>query len=751
MAKMRKSGWGAVVCIVLMFVWIFVTLSLTGGRDPAEFTTADWDVFAGFVVAEVLTIIALIVLVKADLRASKAEEQPDGASRRKVSPVGWVLMAAAFVVVMAAFALGVWLRTHLQAPDALGWALMGVGVLLPAAFALISELLRKQYDEKWTNRSVAENQQYIWAHREAAEAAGRMLKKVRRIRRWTDAYAMVIALCALVLAVGDGIAGVNNVIPLLAAMAILLSAASHLRLPVRGDVLPAECRMAPETYPELYAMARKAAATQQYRGKIELYAVPGSNAGIGVLRGRVMLQLGVQLVNTLSQEELYQLMLHEFAHYTGTQASWKERGYWVWLANGGTPVAVPGLVKWLFSYAVTLFIMEYQLYEYAEEVGQEQMADEAMCRFGDARTASSALIKTTCWERYEWEKNSEEGRNVYKPEELQPILPREMEAFRAAMETRSAFWLELLKNEIMPRSATHPILRMRLAQLGDESWTILPMSGSEGYRKEQELALQQMEALMQKAESAEYAQSRKEQYLEPLAVVEDWENRGCPMVAEEYPDVVNALRTVGRLADAEALCERAIGELADAGSRFAKYTKGCMMLYRYDPAGQALIYEAMEQNNNFVNEGLQLIGEFCCMMGRQADLDYYREKAVELDQRAHDTYNHIDELEPGDNLSAEQLPEGMLEGILAHLQQVGQDKVAQVYLVRKTVTEDFFASAVVIRFAEEADEEVRSDVLHKMFLYLDTSTDWQFSLFDYREVEAVRLDRIDGSVVYTKE
>ena len=39
------------------------------------------------------------------------------------------------------------------------------------------------------------------------------------------------------------------------------------------------------------------------------------------------------------------------------------------------------------------------------------------------------------------------------------------------------------------------------------------------------------------------------------------------------------------------------------------------MLYRYDERGMELIYRAMEQNGNYIEEGLNIIGNFCCLTG----------------------------------------------------------------------------------------------------------------------------------------
>jgi hypothetical protein len=103
-----------------------------------------------------------------------------------------------------------------------------------------------------------------------------------------------------------------------------------------------------------------------------------------------------------------------------------------------------------------------------------------------------------------------------------------------------------------------------------------------------------------------------------------------------------------------------------------------------------------------------------------------------------------------DHLSAEQLPDGMLEDILAYIASVDQDIIQRIFLVRKTISESFFTSAFVIHFYGGTDEQ-RDEIMHKIFRYLDTyPVDWQFSLFDYADHTDIQFDKIEGSLVWTK-
>ena len=174
------------------------------------------------------------------------------------------------------------------------------------------------------------------------------------------------------------------------------------------------------------------------------------------------------------------------------------------------------------------------------------------------------------------------------------------------------------------------------------------------------------------------------------------------------------------------------------------------MLYRYDANGMDLIYRAMEANGNYVDEGLDTIGSFCCLTGREADLLEYRKKALLLAQKHMDEDEKISFLSKSDNLTCENLPQGMLEEILAFIKSVDMDIIENIYLVRKTVSESFFASVFIIQFRGGTDAQ-RHEIMHKIFRYLDSyHIDWQFSLFDYFDYPEIKVEKIEGSLVYSK-
>ena len=55
------------------------------------------------------------------------------------------------------------------------------------------------------------------------------------------------------------------------------------------------------------------------------------------------------------------------------------------------------------------------------------------------------------------------------------------------------------------------------------------------------------------------------------------------------------------------------------------------------------------------------------------------------------------------------------------------------------------------RFRDGISFDDKNDTMHRIFLCLDAVEDWQFSLFDYDEVEKLRPENIPGSLFYAGE
>lgn len=759
MNRSKKYITGLVISILLLFFWIFLTVLLTGGREMEAFTAADQRIFLGFLIAEAATIVLMFLILRKVLMAKWDNVKPMPAvpptrAEKILRRRSALLLIGAIVLGFGSFILGI-LYGHLlpeKVSRAVFWSCAAAPVLLGAA----SVLLRHLYFNRLRQKSVADTQAFLLSHREQAEAtAAKKLRLLAGIRRLTHVYALLLGASAFACGFcGGAIAGPDTTfhVPMMWWAAVqYLCALTRLRLPVPPVLLEDDPYVAArEDYPQLYDLAEVCARSQGWDGKIAIRFQDECNAGIGKMGDTCCIYMGVTLLNLLTKEEMQAVFCHEFSHVLREQATdSREIRHYDWLGQGGNTHFLSGITALLYEFPDALYVLQFELYRYADTIAAESAADRAMCTLSDAQAAAAALVKLRYNELFEWETGSYDMPCLYAPEQPDAsYLHRRLEAMKAMARQRSARWNALIQVQIQSRSATHPTTKTRLAALGVTQLPPIRFPERDSYLAECEKALSFVAQSICQDLQGTYAEARQENYLQPKAQVEEWETAGRPLVAERYALIDQALRQLGRNLEAEELCRRAIGELSDAAACYAHYMHGCFLLQTYDDGGIAHIYRAMEANQNYIDPGLNMLGEYLCMTGNQEELDRYRQRCVELLQQEKDVFSEMGALRKGDRLQTEQLPEALRRPLVEYIASVDDGSIDRVYLVRKVITETAFTSAVVVKFTPDAADSSREEIVDKLFYYLDTCSDWQFSLFDYDAVAKVKVEAIEHSCIY---
>lgn len=633
------------------------------------------------------------------------------------------------------------------------------GVCCGAVIALfpLNIFLKTKYVNKKNAMKADEVSNFLISSREAVEkTAAEKLAFIQKWRRLTDFYTVLIAASACVIAFCPDAVFVkesSNGFVMFSAF-LFITAFSRMRFPVNKKIFKADkTAISPEEYPQLYALVKRAADTLNCKGEIKITVLPDCNAGISKIGNIYSVILGVPLVSIYSSEELYNILLHEFAHVISeNDSSNKERAYIDWLCCEGKGTFLSCLTDIPFSFFDAVYYFHYNVYSYATSVKNETEADSVMARYGNPRTAASALLKLKYNELFEWEDVVRDEKNPYVNEEIDTnVIHDKIALFKNAVKENAERWNQAAQAEIISRSASHPTLKMRFETLGVTEYAVEEYVSSKAYEEECEKLVDFAETLIYEQRIETYDEDRERFYLNPKSTADKWEADGKPIIAEEYSEVIDALVKLGRCSDVYELCDRAIAQLSDSAACYALFIKGSYLLHEYDPAGIELLYKAVDINKNYYEEALDIIGQFSCLTGRQEELDRYREKVMDLTQKDIDVYSKANTLSAKDNLCTEHLPDGILDDILSHVLQCDDGTVQNIYLVRKVISDDFFTSAVVLRFAKEASPEKKEEIFSKTFSFLDTSSDWQFSLFDYDDVKKVRLEKIEGSCVYSKK
>lgn len=765
--KLSAYMTGLICSIVLAFAFIPCAVIATGGKDIPEFSDRDIILFVIFMSCIVLALVASFFFA---IKYSHATASPEVLERRKQlnrqkakeNRGVFLLVASAAAITIALMFAGTSLNGTLLPAGGRTKSiipLLAALILVPVIPTAAGRIAVLFYIKKLNSMSIADCNTFFVSHRDEAEkTAAAKLKKLLRIKAASDIYAVIAGMCGCAAAfLSPCIIMIKPVYyPVIALSFILiLSALSRIR-PIKRDEFSDYKfpELTPYEYPALNALAVRAAEKIGCRKKIRIFGTLGCNAGICEVRTEYSVQLGMTLLTLLSEKELYAVLLHEFAHVApGMHLAYKVNRYSSRLESTVGDSIYLSVAKQMFLLPDSIYSFEHLLYSYASSVISESNADRAMLCCGSKERVASALLKLYYSDMDEWESDTREGNNSYEHEELPHDFLRSMiaETEKHIDERRDA-WNEYARAEILANNATHPTLRMRLDALGVTDYCAGDSSKSPALDSECQKAILLLEKKIYDEISPTYAETRQRFYLDPLAKVEAWEAAGKPLIAEEYGDIVNALLALCRINDLMELCDRAIKELPDSAALYAYFIKGSQLLHSFDPAGIELMYHAVENNKNFIDEGMEMIGTFCCITGRKEELEHYRSRVVELAQKQHDEYDRINYIGKNDRLSAEQLPDGMLDGILAHIKAADESNIVEkIRLVRKTVSDDFFSSMFIIEFIPDADEDAVGNVMHKTFMYLDTCSDWQFSLLGYDDLDInakKAVNAIPGTVVY---
>lgn len=758
--KNNKYTIAALVAIPFMFVWIFITLFLTGGREIEEFTEADKMIFSGFIIAELLTLLFMIICIKKSEGINRTNNVYTKPTTSDIKPDKRraIISVISSVSVFAVMLCGIFAQKFFNLSTSTAEIVATICLVAPIICVIINLLIKRIYKSVVSKKSLSETQQFWLVHRENTEKyEKKKLTALKRIILINDLYSIFLGVCAYTTAFCAGLSYDSSVSTSIIFLTVIVinAATSRIRLKTPSDFFDEDnCYVSEKDYPAIYALAKKAAEKIGCSRNIKIALLDDFNAGAAIINDTISIQLGVLLLNSLSEEEVFCVLLHEFSHIKNENKNQRIYNYnnFIYSETGvANPNYFSALTKHFFSFGDAFYNLQYQLYTYTVSLARESAADKAMAIYGEKEIAASSLIKIKYYDLYTWQKGTYDCACTMESEVFNTnALKDEVKNFKKIAKVNEEKWSSLIKDEILSRSASHPTLKMRLADLDVFEIKALSLDSSDEYTADCEKAIDYITSIIAEQVKESYEEQRKYYYIESKEMVEEWENNEKPVIPEEYADICGALRRLGRNTEALELCERAIELLDEPAACYGYFIKGCFLIHSFDETGIEYIYRAIENNHNYITEGLDEIGHFCCLTGQEDQLEIYRERVITLTEENEKVYAQGSVLNKKDNLSRENLPEGMLEDILSYITSEHSDYIEKIYLVRKTVTDDYFTSAFVIKMTPDTNDDTKYEILHKAFNYLDTCSDWQFSLFDYEEVKNVRIEDIDGSCVYSK-
>ena len=613
---------------------------------------------------------------------------------------------------------------------------------------VVSNVMKKKFIDTIDRENLQDN--LLKKRAQAAEIAHNLIYELRKMIRTMDfccvivlALVCIINFCFFAVVGGEG-GGVA--LPLIMGTYAGLGFIRPRKIKINAK--KQDNYLSESDYPLIYATARRAADKIGCKGRIKIFVDHDFNVGIMGISDGYAIRIGTYVLDVMSQEELYNILLHEFGHMTENNDGINEVMSFAGQMEEN-PIAAFSVLPYIYLQAK--FAFEYVSYQYVCSLMNEDAADSAMGEHGDPQVAASMLIKLKFFELFDWEQGTYEEESIFAPETVaDDLIRKNLKVFKERMELRSNDWIRLIDDEIISRNATHSTIKMRIASLGITDLKLMPKCDSEEYLAEAEKAILMIERVFKKNIEKHYKLIRQQNYLSAKETLDQWENEGKPITTTNYQSILLALLSAHRIDEFVNVCCQIIEEIPEPGNYFAHHMYGIYLLRCYDEKGIDHLYKSIELNHNNWMEAMEHIGQYACVVGKQDQLDKYREKAPKLAKKQEDVYDKMNTLTIRDTILPEKLPDGMLESLLDVVKSIDKEKnaIGEIFIVRKVIDNDHSVSCVIVKPRMKAKPNDFVDAMESIYQHLDKSSDWQFSLFDIRTVPGALYSKIRKNRVY---
>ena len=574
---------------------------------------------------------------------------------------------------------------------------------------------------------------------------------LKRIIVASDVYEGIVFLCGCALAFGGG-AHLKLLIALIPAFMYIYSGVSTLRFLyfAIADISP-EGAIKEAEYPLLYKLAYKAARQLSCKRKITIILDHDEGASISESVYGYLLFLGTYVIDNLTEDELYNIMLNQFSYATEEKKDNNEFiHYYKWLKRPGLDV-YEIICSLPVSFFEGIYTFEYVKYKNAISVINRKSTDATMAKYGDPRVAASALVKMKFFDMYQWELQTYERENMYVDAKMRDdYVRRELADFKESEKLRRDEWIKIINSEIPYRNTTHSTIKMRIEALGVNVSDAESGNDSEQYRSEIDGLILQFEKGFIKEYSSRYQMMRERYYLRPSIHYKEWIENDKEITPEKYQRVIEAFLYLRKRQEFVNICYQIIEELPEPTNYYAHFMLGCYLLKTYDESGLDHLFKAVELNNNIWDEAMQTIGKYALITGKHDVLEKCENKSRELTSEYDNVVSKMSYISPLDKLVTEELEGSMLDDFVAYIEKINNGVIERVYMVRKIIDSENFVSCVILDIEKNAESKKELEVTDGIFQYLDKTTSWQFSLFNSKDIQMDLIMQVKNSCIYEK-
>ncbi len=610
-----------------------------------------------------------------------------------------------------------------------------VAIITIVAFIVINLVLSSKLTKKIKNLDIQKTAMEIVENRKNAEEYLVKTKiELEKIIRQVNTYAIVLLILIQIVSFAFLVdfAGIAVVIIFLnyACLGVIFYQKNEYNLKI--------CKTKDE-YPLYYQLIDRARRNSTYKGKSYFNFVEGDNVTVFSCKKYCVIELGVAYIATLHEEELYQVLLHEFEHI-GEKAIFSLKFY-------SLDTQFSNDNSFPFNYWANQFCFKFSIGEIVTSILNEEMADDVINVKGNTKLTAKALTKTAYLINFDYDSFKYLKPIWLSEKPCEHYWEEYVKCFKNACEENYEFWNELIRKEIQPLITTHPIVRKRLEAIGEDIAEIdFPLENDPFYL-ESKKALEEVDK--SSGALSQYEYTRKE-YLSALETIKKWQDDGRKFSEDNFFDIHFKLDRFMILDEAEKLCDLALENAsAKAILACANYHKGVYLLNRYDNNGIDLLYKAQElEPEQFIN-CMQVIGEYCCRMGLEKELATMREYR---DSRTNEIFKYMQDVGILDRktLSEYKFPEEFLSDIKSFCLEKGENKIKKLYGAKRILKGDDPQIVFYLTFKDAKMDQI-NDICNKFYNFASANEhikDFNIHIYVNNKSFESSLKKISNSILY---
>ena len=513
---------------------------------------------------------------------------------------------------------------------------------------------------------------------------------------------------------------------------------------VFSEKTPPRLFFSEQQFPLIFAEVRRAAEAAGCRRRLRLSLV---SDGIGVREEGASVCIGLNAAECalLTREELYAVMLHEFAHVVNVDTARGRRFYRArrrWAE--GVDSFFSGAASLFLSGTALRIIMASESYNVFAMRHHEMLADEKVIELGKSRAFINATAKGTEFYLYNELPQREMTYDCYESEKMpEDMVSRDVANFYAYREKYAEMWRKILREELPARVSTHPTLRQRMEAMQVTEYDDSKTETDENYRAELQKLLQFADRVIAESMRRDYGAIREEAYLSRKKQMEKYfaaAEQGNRLPSDEQVLCMQAFygidgETVLRIAD--EMLEK------DKSAAYAHFYRAKVWFDRMDERCVEEFRAAMRVNCDLCDRCLEYIGLFALRSGNEQLLQEYRSSAPELSQEAQERAD-ASQWKKGTPLRACTLSDEAMEEIRARIGQLSEGNILRVYAA------EFGSPAqtvIAVEMKRRAPIAEQGRVMEGLYAYLDSRPE-SFSLYFYKGKIKLALAELAVSPFY---